>query len=154
MASNVSPTTELGLLRTGMQAVVMDFREYAETSTAVETSSQAVSMKFPPRALCGANAMAWTMPSREPSFSLTRPGRFARCSAFVASSSMTSAGFGRRSAIFVVMGSILPNELSSTSAPCSWASLAAEKAIDASVKTPVIRTFLPSKIPTASPTFC
>ncbi len=57
-ASNVNPTTDDGFFSTGFAAIVMDFREYADTSTAVETSDQGVSRKFPPRAVCGAKAMA------------------------------------------------------------------------------------------------
>ena len=45
-----------------------------------------------------------------------------------------------------VMLITLPNDESTTSAPCSWATRATAKAIDASERTPVTRIRLPSRI--------
>jgi hypothetical protein len=60
---------------------------------------------------------------------------------------MTAQGLGSRRAIFSVIAIIRPYEERTMSAPCSCASRATVNAIDASVSTPVIRSFLPSKIP-------
>ena len=39
---------------------------------------------------------------------------------------------------------VRPNDVSTTSAPCSWANLATWKAIEESMRTPVTSSFLPS----------
>ena len=44
----------------------------------------------------------------------------------------------------VVIFMVRPNEVSTTSAPCSWACLAMWKAMEESMRTPVTSSFLPS----------
>jgi hypothetical protein len=51
--------------------------------------------------------------------------------------------------IFIVR----PKEVRTTSAPCSWAILATWNAMELSIRTPVTRSFLPSRIPMSSRDF-
>ena len=60
------------------------------------------------------------------------------------SSSSTGAAAGSRRAITWVIFIVRPNDVSTTSAPCSWASRATWNAIEESVSTPVTSSFLPS----------
>ena len=73
-------------------------------------------------------------------------GRPASCSASVTSSSITGAGSGSRLAIRST-SDIRPKPVSTTVAPFSWASFATEKAIEASVMTPVTSSRLPASSP-------
>lgn len=145
-ASKVRPTIEPPSLISGLQAMASDFSENAETCIAVATDSNGVLRKLPPSASCGAKPMEWTTPSSEPSSSRTRPASRSRCSALVTSSSMTLAGLGS----FLAMRSVSVGRgkaVRMTSAPCSWATLAAWNAMDDSISTPVMRMRLPSRIP-------
>ncbi len=106
------------------------------------TSSHGASRNPPPRHDSGANASEWTTPS---SFPPTLPASAARSSSLVTSSStICTSGVGRRLAVRSVRRITRPNELSTTSAPCSCATRAVENAIDASLSTPVTRMRLPS----------
>src|SRR5262245_33261500 len=61
----------------------------------------------------------------------------------VTSSSTSCASSGSRRAALVVRLMIRPNDVSTTSAPCSWATLAIENAIDSLFNTPVTRIRFP-----------
>ena len=67
----------------------------------------------------------------------------------VTSSSTTGAACGSRLAIRSTRD-IRPYPVSTTVAPCSWASRAVWNAIDASVMTPVMSRFLPASSPVPS----
>ena len=67
----------------------------------------------------------------------------ARSSLLVTSSSTSCASSGSRRAARVVRLMIRPNDVSTTSAPCSWATRAIENAIDSLFNTPVTRIRLP-----------
>src|SRR5690349_3270185 len=116
--------------------------EKAETCTAVCTSSQVASMKL--NAPCGAKPIECSTPSRCGTCSRTRSGSAARSSGLVTSSSITGGVCGSRRAMAVVIFVVRPKEVSTTSAPCSWASLATWKAMEESIRTPVMSSFLPS----------
>ncbi len=74
----------------------------------------------------------------------TLPASAARSSSLVTSSStICTSGVGSRRAVRSVRLIARPNEVSTTSAPCSCASRAVENAIDASLSTPVTRMRLP-----------
>src|SRR3954463_3289253 len=120
----------------GSAALASAASEYADTWSATATSSQGASRNPPPRHDSGANPIAWTTPSSRPPTASARP---ARSSLFVTSSSTSFASSGRRRAARVVRLMIRPNDVSTTSAPCSWASLAIENAIDSLFNTPVTR---------------
>ncbi len=53
MASKVSPTTDAVPPNSGLQAMVSEVSEYADTSTAAFTSSGGVVRNFPPSAVSG-----------------------------------------------------------------------------------------------------
>src|SRR6266702_1049181 len=143
------PTIAPPALISGRAAMASAFSEYADTCTAVATSSHGVSRKLPPRADCGANAIPCTTPSRPPVCSDTRSASDARWPASVTSSSRTGGGSGSRLAIRCTRLT-RPNPVSTTVAPSCCASRATWKAIDASVSTPVTSIRLPSRIPIAS----
>ena len=63
----------------------------------------------------------------------------------VTSSSTTGAGSGSRLAMVWVIRKVRPKEVSTTCAPCSCASRATWKAMEVSMRTPVMRIFLPSR---------
>ncbi len=67
------------------------------------------------------------------------------------SSSTTGAGFGSRLAIVVVIFMVRPNEVSTTCAPSSCASLATWNAMEESISTPVTSSRLPSSSPISVP---
>src|SRR3954454_3055267 len=130
----------------GRQAVASDLYEYVETCSALDTSAQPALRNSPPSTDCGPNAIECTMPSRPSTCSRTRSGSDARCSSSVTSSSITGAFPGSRLAIRSTRD-IRPKPVSTTSAPFSWATLATEKAIEASVMTPVTSSRLPANNP-------
>jgi hypothetical protein len=66
------------------------------------------------------------------------------CCGSFASISSTSTGCGSRRADFSVSPIARPNDVSTSSAPCSWSEAAAAYAIDSRVSTPVTSSFLPS----------
>src|SRR5262249_31378830 len=88
-----------------------------------------------------AKPIAWTTPSSRPP---TRPASASRSSAFVTSRSTTSGGDGRRFAALRVRLMTRPNDVSTTSAPCSWASLAVPNASEEAFGAPVTRIRRPS----------
>ena len=85
-------------------------------------------------------------PSRPLTWLRSRSAKLSRCSSLVTSSSSTGAGLGSRLAIRST-SLIRPNPVTTTSAPCSWATFATWKAIEESVMTPVTRILLPSSNP-------
>ena len=102
-----------------------------------------------PRQSGGANPMACKMPSRRSHRPPSRSPAAASCSGEVTSISRTSGSVGSLRAVRWVRLRARPAPESTISAPSSWASLAAEKASEASVRTPVIRSRLPSRSPIA-----
>ena len=114
----------------GRQATASDCREYAETSRAVLTSAQGVVRKRPPSADSGAKPIEWSTPSRPSTWSRTRSASNCRSDVDVTSSSITADSAGSRDAVRRVSDSARPKEVSTTVAPCSWASRATWKAID------------------------
>src|SRR5689334_9664670 len=100
--------------------------------------------------VCGAKPIEWTTPSR-----LSRPAprtasaRPSRSSWFVTSSCTTGASTGRRLLKAAVSLAWRPKEDSTTCAPSCWARRAAWNAMEESVSTPVMRSFLPSRRPMA-----
>ena len=72
---------------------------------------------------------------------------------FATSSSITSGVVDSRLAMAWVIFIVRPKEVSTTSAPCSWAILATWNAMELSIRTPVTRSFLPSRIPMSSRDF-
>src|SRR5262249_9862485 len=103
------------------------------------TSSHGAVRKPPPRQDSGANPIACSTPCSCPP---TRSASASRSAADVTSSSITSGVVGRRRAARWVRLIARPNDVSTTSAPASWARCATEKAIDASLSTPVTSTRL------------
>ena len=92
----------------------------------------------------GANPMECRTPSRWSTCSPSRSARLSRSSWLVTSSSITGGVVGSRLAMVWVILNVRPNDVSTTSAPCSCAIFATWKAIEESIRTPVIRSFLPS----------
>src|SRR3954452_12708942 len=133
----------------GRAATPRALSEYAETCSAVETSSQVAARKS--KAPRGAKPIEWTTPCRASVCSRTRSASASRSSVLVTSSSTSGAGLGSRRAIAVVIFICRPNEVRTTSAPSSWASRATWKAIEESVRTPVTSSVLPSSRPMAPP---
>src|SRR4051812_323759 len=133
----------------GRAATPRALSEYAETCSAVETSSQVAPRKS--KAPWGANPMEWTTPCSASVCSRTRSASAPTSSVLVTSSSTSGAGFGSRRAIAVVILICRPNDVRTTSAPSSCASRATWKAIEESVRTPVTSSVLPSSRPMAPP---
>src|SRR5690554_4520982 len=131
----------------GLAATASDLREKAETSRAVATSAHSPPRKLPPMTDCGAKLIEWTTPSRWSTCSRTRAASAARSSASVTSSWTTGASRGKRREIACVSRNWRPKDVKTTSAPSSWASRATWNAIELSVRTPVTRSFLPSRRP-------
>ena len=152
MASKVIPTTEADAPKQGRQAMVKDAREYAETCTAAPTSLQGVVKNLPPRAVSGlANANECTRPSRTSTCSPIASASPARCSSLVTS---TSSSGGTGSSFLITRRVRLmarPKFDTSTVAPSAWAIRATWNAIEVSSVTPATKTFLPSRIPTRTP---
>ena len=125
----------------GSAATASAFNEYADTCIATATSSQGASRKPPPRHDGGAYAIEWTTPSRRPPRLAAKPSR---SSWLLTSSSTISGSVGSRRAARRVMLITRPNELRTTSAPCSCAMRATGNASDDSFVIPVTRIRLPS----------
>src|SRR5690242_209053 len=151
LASKSRPTTEARSPNSGRQARVTPDSDQDDTWSATAASSHGTSWKPSPSAFCGAKAMACTTPSSPSTCSRTRLARDSRWPVSVTSSSTTGAGLGSRAAIRLVIDSALPKLDRTISAPSSWAILAAAKAIDASVRTPVTSSRFPSSRPTIVP---
>ncbi len=130
-------------------AMASDFSEYAETCTAVATSSQVVFEEVAAeRGLRGERRSSAPRRRGRPRARATRVGqrrRGARRS--VTSSSITGGGVGQPLGDPLRPAIIRPKPVSTTVAPSSWASRATWNAIEASVSTPVTRMRLPSRIP-------
>ena len=60
---------------------------------------------------------------------------------------MTTGVSGSRLAMVWVIFIVRPNEVSTTVAPSCWAIFATWNAMELSMRTPVMRSFLPSRIP-------
>src|SRR6478672_2416330 len=129
----------------GRVATASDLRLYAEIWRAVDTSSQVPSRKL--KAPCGAKPIECSTPSRPSTCSRKRSARVSRCSWSATSSSMTAGVSGSRLAIVWVIFIVRPNEVRTTVAPSCWAIFATWNAIELSMRTPVMRSFLPSRIP-------
>ena len=80
----------------GRTARASEAYEYAETWTAVATSSHGASRNGSPRQLAGAKATEWTTPSRWSVCSRTRSASAARSSSLCTSSSITGGRSGSR----------------------------------------------------------
>src|SRR6185437_10418365 len=91
--------------------------------------------------------MAWRRPSMRSHRSATATPAAVSWSGSVTSISSTSGSVGSLRAVRRVRDSPRPAPDRSSSAPSSWASLATAKAKDASVRTPVTRMCLPSRMP-------
>src|SRR5436190_10731732 len=139
--SKSKPTTEPPPSMSGSAATASAFSEYADTWNATATSSHGASRNPPPRHEGGAYAIEWTTPSSRPP---TRSASASRSSRLLTSSSTMSTSVGSRRAARRVMLMTRPNELSTTSAPCSCAMRATGNASDASLVIPVTRMRLPS----------
>src|SRR5580692_10625722 len=122
--------------------------------SAIETSSQSAENMPLPRQSGGAKPMAWRIPSRRGQRSATACPAAANCSGEVTSISRTSGSVGSLRAVRWVRLRARPAPESTISAPSSWASLATAKAREASVRTPVIRSRLPSRSPTGPVRLC
>ena len=94
------------------------FSENALVWNAVATLSHGVLRKFPPRASCGANAIACRNPSTLPHRSRARRDGVDLRGSFTSISS-TSGGSGSRFAVFCVRLIARPKLVSTISAPCS-----------------------------------
>jgi len=108
------------------------------------TLSQGVFRKLPPRASSGMKPIEWSAPSSRPQRFVTSAATAAICSSLLTSMSSTS---GTGSSFFATRCVILtarPTLVSSTSAPASCATFATAKAMESSVRTPVISSFFPS----------
>ncbi len=120
--------------------------------TATPTSSHVASMNVPPRHTAGAKPMAW----RAPSMRSHRSDSWARSTSIwvgsLTSNSSTSASVGSLRAVRRVSESPRPAPVRMISAPSSCASSATPKAMEASVRTPVIRMRFPSSRPMNPPT--
>src|SRR5215813_795248 len=125
----------------GSAATASAFNEYADTCSATATSSHGAVRKPPPRHDSGAKPIACTNPSSRPP---TRSASASRSSVLVTSRSTTSGSDGRRLVARWVRLIARPKDVSTTSAPCSWASLAVPNAIEESFRTPVTRIRRPS----------
>src|SRR5690554_2187884 len=88
--------------------------------------------------------MAWRAPSITPQRLSISSWRLRTCSESLMSSSITSGGWGSRWTERWVRRRPRPNPVQRISAPSSWATRAACHAIESSVSTPVINSFLPS----------
>src|SRR5829696_6230997 len=122
------------------------FSEYAETWRAVATSSHSAA-RTPsscPRQASGAKPTACRAPSTLPQRVDSSAASARWCSGLVTSSSTTSTGVGRERAMRSVSRMPRPKDVSSSSAPCSWAIRATPAAIESLVSTPVMTSFLPS----------
>src|SRR5580692_5762701 len=122
--------------------------------SATETSSQPAANMPLPRQSGGAKPMAWRMPSRRGQRSATALPAAANCSGEVTSISRTSGSVGSLRAVRRVRLRARPAPDRMISAPSSWAILAVAKAKEASVRTPVIRSRLPSRSPTGPVRLC
>ena len=60
---------------------------------------------------------------------------------------MIGGSLGSRFAMAWVMRIVRPNDVSTISAPCSWAIRATWNAMEVSISTPVTRSRLPSRMP-------
>src|SRR4051794_12447811 len=144
------PTYEAPRPISGRHAFASDMYEYVEISIAVLTSSAGASRNGAPRQVCGAKPIECSTPSRPLTCSRTRSARESRCSWLVTSSSITGAASGSRFAMRST-SDMRPKPVSTTFAPSCCAILAAWKASEASVMTPVISRRLPSSSPGTSP---
>ena len=120
----------------GRHATASAFKEYALTCNAIATSSHGAVRNPPPRHDSGAKPIAWSTPSRCPP---TRSASASRCSGSVTSSSTITGSVASRRAARCVRLIARPNDVSTTSAPSSWARRATWNAIEASLSTPVTR---------------
>ena len=145
-ASKVSPTTEADSASSGLQAMVSDAREYADTCRAVLTSAHGVDRNLPPSAVSGlANASECTRPSSRSTCSPSWSASPARCSSSVTSTS-SSGGTGSSFLITRPVRLIARPKLDTTTvAPSAWATRATWKPIEVSRVTPATRMFLPSQ---------
>ena len=121
---------------------------------AVETSSQPAANIPLPRQSGGAKPMACRRPSRRSHRAARAAPAACSCSGEVTSISRTSGSRGSLRAVRRVSDRARPAPESTISAPSSWASRATEKASEASVRTPVMRSRLPSRSPTAPARLC
>ena len=122
--------------------------------TATPTSCQVASMNVPPRQTAGAKPMAWSAPSMRSHRSASAAWMTGSWAGSLTSNSSTSASTGSLRAVRRVSDSPRPAPVRMTSAPSCWASLATPKAMEASVRTPVITMRLPSSRPMDPPTRC
>src|SRR5271154_7169649 len=136
----------------GSSAAASDFIENALVWKAAAALSGGVVMNRPPSASSGAYAIACSAPSTEPHRSPKDEVSADRSSALFTSSSSTSTSPDSRLAARSVIRRARPKLVRTTSAPSRWARSAAWKAIESFVITPVITSFLPSRITTASST--
>ena len=108
--------------------------------------SAGVVMNRPPKASSGANAIAWSAPSTDPQRSRREPVNAPRSDGLFTSSSSTSTSDDSRLAARSVIRRARPKLVSTIDAPSSSAREAAWNAIESFVITPVITSFLPSRI--------
>src|SRR5580692_2685339 len=107
-----------------------------------------------PRQSGGAKPMAWSNPSSRSQRAANCSPAAANCSGDVTSISSTSGGSGSLRAVRCVSERARPAPDSTISAPSAWARRATAKASEASVRTPVIRSRLPSRSPTGFLRLC
>src|ERR1700722_1313172 len=122
--------------------------------SATETSSHPAANMPLPRQSGGAKPMRRRRPSRRSQRAASAAPAVVNCSGEVTSISRISGSWGSLRAVRRVRLSARPAPDRTISAPSSWARRATAKASDASVRTPVIRSRLPSRSPTAPESVC
>ena len=139
----------------GSVAMASDFSEYADTCTAVATSSHGASRNPPPRQDAGAKPIACTTPSMPSTCSRTRSA--SDVEVLLVRDVQLEHRRRRRQPLAppARRATCRPKPVSTTVAPSSCASRAIENAMDASVMTPVTaaacRRAVPYSLRTPSP---
>ena len=147
MLSKSRPTIEPPFVINGVNDSASVFNEYADICIATATSAQLAAIKSSPRQAAGAKPIECNTPSTTPRCCLTSSRALWVCASTVTSNSTTGAGFSNFLAVRCVIDKPRPAPVNTIFAPSCCASCATPKANEASVSTPVITIFFPSRIP-------